>query len=875
MGCFNSKILPRKKSIPGYVSSLPLLNENLRLTEETILQFKKGMTIHPKPRNTLITTTQTDYLRPENDVDGLTANIIVRQKSENELFSIKRSLENHFLFRDIPEDSLVSIINSMNYYILNESQIIFSQGDGGYNFFIIASGSIELISNGRRSKVLGKGESFGELALIHDSCRRVTAKTITKVRLWGLGRSSFKMHLKKNKSVKFQENLLFISSTEIFSSLSQIHLENLVSSAITETFEENEKIINTGDIATEMYIIKEGSVSIFKNNIKVNTLCKGDYFGEHSLLYGTMRIATAIANSHTVCLCYTQELLRKNLGQHPEKYLYHNAVRISLCSDGLLGKLTPLQNNKLVPYVKIHKISGDYEVSLTKRLYVVVKGVIKDINTGNKWKSLKCVESYYLLQQENDEKTKLVAEEATVATISRKSIIKAFGITLERRLICNKILKMMNKIYFLKFVPREKVEELSLLVTSKKIPAGTVLFNKGDDGDYCYLVKEGKVSIEINDKIVNTIGKSDYFGERAIMFKEKRAATARVIEDSQFWLISHEDFLHLLDKELEIYLEKKIRLQDTSIKLNDLEIIDKLDKNGLATMYLVCNKTNNMVYALKSIEKSIAENFQLIEKLNTDKNIHKKLNFPFICTLVRTFADTKNLYFLYEYISGPTLESLIRTNTGLGIKMSKFYASVILLCIEYLHSENIIHRAINSQSFLIDEKGYPILTHFLNSKIIDARTYSIVGIPYYMSPEMLNGNGYSFSTDLWSFGIFIYEMLYGVYPFGHDEDDPFLIYKAILNSQLRYPVFIKESMKPKGIIEFLLQKDPLLRGTTEDLKSHAWFEGISWEDLLSGRVKPDFIPEKAKIDMSNSKRFRDTLETQGDENFPDNFDRDF
>lgn len=866
MGCFSSRRLSKKNTVRGFSESLPILNENMRLTEEVVMLFKRGMTLNPRVKASTLGSQQADYLRPENDIDCLTAEIQVRDKSEQEFESIKLSLLNHFLFRDLSDEPLRKMINSMNYCILNENQFIFQQGDSGYNFFIIASGSVELSVDSRRLKVLGKGDSFGELALLHDSSRRASAKTITKVRLWGLGRGTFKMILKKANSRKFKENLAFISSTEILSALSKLQLESLVLSAVTETFEENEKIISAGEIAAEMYIIKEGEVNIFKNSIKVNTLRKGDYFGEHSLIYGTTRIASAIATCHTVCLCYTQDALKKVLGLKPEKYLYHNAVRISLSNDNFLNKLTPLQINKLVPYVNIKEITGNLEFSLEKTLVIVIKGSVVDRKTQKVWKNLKCVESNLLVGEEKGRIDSFFAEEeATIALIEKEHIIKAFGISIEKRLECNEILKMMQKIHLLRYVPADKVETLSLMVKSDMVAADKVLFNEGDDGDFCYLIKEGKVSIIKDGKSINTIEKGAYLGERAIIFSEKRAATARTIEDSEFWLIYREDFLQLLDKDLEIYLQKKILLQDMTVKLSDIEILEEIDKNPLSNMHLVCSKHNGMIYALKSVEKSVADIAKLEENLKNDKIIHKKVCFPFISTLVKSFTDAKYYYLLYEYISGPSLETLIAENTCFSMKNARFYSSIILLTLEYLHNENIINRAINSQSFYIDEGGYPVLTSFINSKIIESRTYSIVGFPHYMAPEIINGSGYSFSSDLWSLGILIYEMLYGVYPFGNTDQDPYKIYEKIAKGNVKYPVFIKESMKPKGIIEFLLQKDPLLRGSAEDLKAHVWFEGLPWEDLLARHVKPDFIPEMRNIDISKSTNLKETLDTEGDE----------
>lgn len=81
---------------------------------------------------------------------------------------------------------------------------------------------------------------------------------------------------------------------------------------------------------------------------------------------------------------------------------------------------------------------------------------------------------------------------------------------------------------------------------------------------------------------------------------------------------------------------------------------------------------------------------------------------------------------------------------------------------------------------MLDSEGYIKLDDFSSAKEVSGRTFTQIGTPHYMSPEIISGKGYRWSTDYWSFGVILYEMLTGVLPFGDSLKDPFKIYESIL-----------------------------------------------------------------------------------------------
>ena len=136
-----------------------------------------------------------------------------------------------------------------------------------------------------------------------------------------------------------------------------------------------------------------------------------------------------------------------------------------------------------------------------------------------------------------------------------------------------------------------------------------------------------------------------------------------------------------------------------------------------------------------------------------------------------------------------------------------FYASCLLCILEHLHDRDIVHRDLKPENLLLDDEGYPVLLGFGAAKFVNGRTYTVVGTPHYMAPEVIQGKGHGLFADFWSLGIMIYEFICGGVPFGEDEDDPVYIYEKVLERKLVFPSFLTDTFKAKKIIEQLLSKD--------------------------------------------------------------------
>ena len=435
MGCVAVQIKSKKDK---YSSTLPL---SLHPDNLNITLMSRGITINPKATASymkLTTNHHEEYLRLPHDYDCKSALIVVRKKSSEEFEEIKESITSYPLFRDTDEGILVSLIENMMYYILKPNETVFHQGEPGYNFFLIASGSVEVVSNHKRVAVLDRGRSFGELALLHGCGRNATVTTLTNVRLWGLGREIFQELIRKDNQQQYFDNKEFLTNAPRLKALSPGQIEALLSSLVVQIFETNEKILSLGENSAEFYIIKSGAVNLFRHNKKVITLGKGEYFGEQSIIRNKSRLASVIAKSKTALLCFTKDTLLKVFGQSLEMTLYHNTIRVSFAQHKLLGNLTFYQINKIINEIQIKELKEREYRQIGMELWVVIKGKIIG-GDGTVWEDLDCVNVHELLTDPLEEIEEVSCERAVVAYISREKLENCLGNTLERRIYCNEI----------------------------------------------------------------------------------------------------------------------------------------------------------------------------------------------------------------------------------------------------------------------------------------------------------------------------------------------------------------------------------------------------------------------------------------------------
>ena len=834
--------------------------------------------------------------------EASTAIIVDRLKTSRDMGLISNALNKHFIFTSLPGENLSKVISHMKLYSVGPKEIVFEQGSSGSNFFIISSGKLEVLVNGSRVNILGIGDSFGELALLHDSPRSASVHTIEKVSMWGLDRKSFRSAVESVNAQNYRENKTFIDTVPLFSVLTSIQRDSLVASLSTLKFRSNDIIVKEGDPGDLFYIIKDGDVSCSQHGKIIREMGKGSFFGDQALLYNTVRTATVISTSDAKCVAISRNKLNAALGNQLQQIIYQNSEIIAFEKSKFLNHINKKQQLKIIQKLKV-KSFKDSIVVIPKgtirgsKLFIVLFGCLKK-NDGQIIAEVFQIIGDNEIQencQEIFEEDIFSSGETHIAEINKEEFEDCIGADGQFINLNSDAIAALKDIHILKSIPIDKFQLLINCLKIQNFDDKEIIIQQNTSGDSFFMIKTGKVDIVQDGIILRTVTKHDYFGERSILFNDHRTASVIANGPVTCWCLTHDDFLNILGEYARNALIQRIELQDDSITLKDLLIIKVIGKGMFGNVFLVMNNQKKRFYALKTVSRRKIEKYEIQENLLLERKILLTLDHIFILKMIKTFKDSKRLYFLTEFVRGSDLFDVLRELNIVSERDAKFYTSCIILMLEYLHDRDIVYRDLKPENVMIDEEGYPKLIDFGISKILNERTYTIVGTPHYMSPEVITGKGYSFSADYWSLGIMLFEFICCSVPFGDTDEDPYRIYEKILRRKLLYPKLIEVSMLVKSVIEQLLSKNPVLRngGSVENLKNHNWFSGMNWETLISKQITspykpklPDFEKEIQKA-IQNKNQFEELIskEEAGEElynaakkkskNFPANWDQEF
>ncbi|XP_039637114.1 cGMP-dependent protein kinase 2 [Perca fluviatilis] len=459
------------------------------------------------------------------------------------------------------------------------------------------------------------------------------------------------------------------------------------------------------------------------------------------------------------------------------------------------------------------------------------------------------------------------------ATVKAKTAVRLWSMERQtyRTIITNKSKKKREQLMgFLK--TSHTLKDLNDVQLSKildsmeevKYQDKDVIVREGTEANTFYIILKGEVLVTKNvnghQKQIRRMGKGEHFGEQALIREVLRTATCSADGPVTCFSIDKEVFEETIPIEhLELFDDSKV-LQEvqvperpspsSTLRFKDLVPVPyqegryqgdpvTLGVGGFGRVALMTTVNHGTYYAMKRVSKKLIVAKRQEEHMLFEKKILKATQCDFIVRLHAAFKDKRYIYMVMEFCAGGEIWTKLKEVGRFDEPMAVFCTACVVEAYAYLHKKNIMYRDLKPENLMLNIKGYVKLVDFGFAKelVRGEKTYSFVGTPEYMPPEIIKNQGHDFAVDFWSLGILIYELLVGSPPFSSSE--PQKIYAKILDGVLKYPPYMSESAK--SIISKLCRPRPGQRlGNTKngikDVRHHRWFSSMNWHKLRVGQL---------------------------------------
>ncbi|MDD6050663.1 MAG: Stk1 family PASTA domain-containing Ser/Thr kinase [Clostridiales bacterium] len=206
-------------------------------------------------------------------------------------------------------------------------------------------------------------------------------------------------------------------------------------------------------------------------------------------------------------------------------------------------------------------------------------------------------------------------------------------------------------------------------------------------------------------------------------------------------------------------------------------LVEQIGVGGMAIVYRAIDRNTGHSVAVKVLKPEFNRDAEFVSRFQREAEAASKMTHHNIVNLLDVGMDGENRYLIMEYVKGKTLKEVIQEKGRLSAPVAVQITIRILSALQHAHQNGIIHRDIKPQNILVHADGHIKVADFGIARMANSSTLtrgdSVMGSVHYFSPEQAQGKGTDVTSDLYSVGVTLYEMLTGRVPF--DGDSPVAI----------------------------------------------------------------------------------------------------
>lgn len=206
-------------------------------------------------------------------------------------------------------------------------------------------------------------------------------------------------------------------------------------------------------------------------------------------------------------------------------------------------------------------------------------------------------------------------------------------------------------------------------------------------------------------------------------------------------------------------------------KLDGRYLLEELvGEGGMANVYRAMDLKEQRTVAVKILKEECTESEEMVRRFKNESKAISILNHPGIVKVYDVSVTDKIQYMVMEYVDGITLKEYLSLRGGpLTWKEALHFITQVLEALSHAHSKGVVHRDVKPQNIMLQSNGQVKLMDFGIARFSQAENYALgdkaIGSVHYISPEQAKGMPTDATTDIYSVGVMMYEMLSGKLPF--------------------------------------------------------------------------------------------------------------